>query len=808
MNIQVNYQRLYMNSTINFILKKMEAALNKMSINQINVRYILTALLLLFMLSSEIQLYAQNVSNHSVKDFNSKKILSIMERAADWQIANQNNSVLTDWTQGAYDAGVMALAGISGNSKYLDVMKEMGEKNQWQLGKRMYMADDQCIGQTYAELYLRFRENKMIEPIRQRFDEVISNPPDAKSLDFNQPGNKKLDLWSWCDALFMSPPAFVRLYAATGNKQYLEYAVKNWWRTTDYLYDKKEHLFFRDSRYFDKREANGEKVFWSRGNGWVMAGLVRMLQYMPTNYPERPRFEKLFRDMARRVVELQQPDSLWHASLLDPKDYPEKETSGSGLITYALAWGINQGILSKRQFEPAVLKAWTAIVNCIEPDGKLTHVQPIGFDPKKFDPNSNEAYGTGAFLLAGSEVYRMAVIENTKSVKVNITNPAGFYRDCETVELNLTKIASELHMNPASGKFAVMDGISSRILDSQTYASKSGIQPDKFLFQVDLSPKETKSFYIIDANKLAAIPKPIIKTYVRYNPNRYDDFAWESDRIAFRAYGQKLMTAPGGEALTSSGIDVWIKSNRNLIIDKLYETGNYHNDNGTAMDDYKVGTSRGDGGLGILDGKRLWVSRNYFSWKTITTGPIRSVFELAYKSWDAGSGRTVSEVKRITVDAGSWLCKNESIFGSNEKAPLTIGVGLAERSCGSEGHEEIGTNKKEGWMTYWQPEDKPKGRIGTAVLLPRGSVIEFTNDNPGLPDSIIHAVVPQPIVEGAPAIRSLLAITKVKVEKPFTYYFGACWDRSNDFTTAAQWENYISRFAARRDEPLKIKIEK
>ena len=751
------------------------------------------------------RVFAQTASDNLLQNSTPKKILNVMERVADWQMTNPSKHPLTDWTQGAYDAGMMALVGISGNSKYLDAMKSMGEKNDWQPGPRLYMADDQCIGQTYAELYLRYRENKMINSMQSQFDEILSNPPRV-SLDFNQPGNKKLDVWSWCDALFMAPPAWIRLYAATGNKSYLDFAVKNWWRTTNYLYDKKEHLYYRDSRYFDKREPNGKKVFWSRGNGWVMAGIVRMLQYLPMNYPGRPRFERLFKDMAAKILTLQQPDSLWHSSLLDPIDYHGKETSGSGFITYALAWGINQGLVSKNKFEPAVEKAWAALVNCVDADGKLTHVQPIGGDPQKFDPNSTEVYGTGAFLLAGSEVYRMSVLGNSKLVKVKVSNPANFYRSSETVELNLAKVAKRLHLNPELGNFAVMDGVSSRIINSQTYADQPGKEPDKLLFQVDLAPHETRTYFILNASKLAAIPKPIVKTFARYVPERYDDFAWESDRIAFRVYGPKLMTAPG-EALTSSGVDVWIKSNRQLIINHLYKTGDYHNDNGTAMDDYKVGTSRGDGGLGVWNGKKLYVSKNYFHWRLIATGPIRSVFELVYSPWDAGGERTVSQVRRISIDAGSWMSKCENTFASNEKTPLTIGVGLAERSCGPDGNEDIGSNKKEGWMTYWQPEDKPKGRIGVAVLLPKSSVKEFTNDNPGLPDSIIHAVVPQPIVEGAPAIRSLLAITKVKVSKPFTYYFGACWNRSGDFTTEDQWENYVKQFAARRDAPLKIELE-
>jgi rhamnogalacturonyl hydrolase YesR len=201
------------------------------------------------------------------------------------------------------------------------------------------------------------------------------------------------------------------LTAATGEKKYLDYAVQEWWRTTDYLYDKKEHLYYRDSNYFGKKEANGKKVFWGRGNGWVMGGLVRVLQYLPKDHPDRPRFEQLFKDMSVKILTCQQPDGLWRASLLDPATFTLKETSGSGFYTYALAWGVNHGLLDGALFEPAVRKGWAALVACVAADGKLMHVQPIGESPKSFKDDSTEVYGVGAFLLAGSEVYRMASLE-------------------------------------------------------------------------------------------------------------------------------------------------------------------------------------------------------------------------------------------------------------------------------------------------------------------------------------------------------------------------------------------------------------
>src|ERR1044071_7963654 len=143
----------------------------------------------------------------------------------------------------------------------------------------------------------------------------------------------------------MAPPAWVRLWKATGNKAYLDYAVDHWWKTSDFLYDTEEHLYARDSSYFTKREANGKKIFWSRGNGWVMGGFVRVLQYLPADHPARPRFEKQFREMAAKLVAVQQPDGFWRSSLLDPVDYPAKEESGTAFYCYALAWGVNQGLL-------------------------------------------------------------------------------------------------------------------------------------------------------------------------------------------------------------------------------------------------------------------------------------------------------------------------------------------------------------------------------------------------------------------------------------------------------------------------------
>jgi unsaturated rhamnogalacturonyl hydrolase len=367
----------------------------------------LSAAMLAAMLGPAARLPAATPPPPLPADLTPSTVLATMERVADWQLAHPSPHPATDWTQGAFYAGVMALAGVSHSPRYVDAMVRMGEANEWKLGPRPYDADDQCVGQTYAELSRLRHDPRMIGPMRERFDWILAHPKDG-SLEFDPAKNPEArDRWSWCDSLFMGPPAWTRLYAATGNRAYLDFAVEHWWRTSDYLYDPAEHLFFRDSTYFDRREANGKKIFWSRGNGWVMAGLVRVLQDLPAADPARERLVRQYREMAGAILACQQPDGLWRSSLLDPEDYPLKETSGSGFYCYALAWGVNRGLLERSRFAPAVIKAWLGLVGCVGPDGRLSHVQPIGADPRKFDGNSTEVYGVGAFLLAGSEVYRL-----------------------------------------------------------------------------------------------------------------------------------------------------------------------------------------------------------------------------------------------------------------------------------------------------------------------------------------------------------------------------------------------------------------
>lgn len=246
----------------------------------------------------------------------------------------------------------------------------------------------------------------MIAPVMARANWVVENPAET-SLELNYQKVETLDRWSWCDALFMAPPIYAKLYALTKDIKYLDFMNKEYKATYDYLYDKTENLFYRDCRYFEKREANGQKVFWGRGNGWVLGGLVEILKVLPKDESLRTFYQDLFVTLATRVAHLQSPDGYWHASLLDPASYPSPESSATGFIVYALSYGINAGLLDKQSFLPIVEKGWKALVDAVNVEGKLGYVQPIGADPCKVTRNMTEVYGVGAFLMAGCEIYKI-----------------------------------------------------------------------------------------------------------------------------------------------------------------------------------------------------------------------------------------------------------------------------------------------------------------------------------------------------------------------------------------------------------------
>ncbi len=349
---------------------------------------------------------AQQVSPEDVK--------KDMKLVADWQIEHFRDVFSNfkgephhhlHWTNGALYIGMVKWAQMADDDTYWEWMKQIGEENKWKLHNRMYHADDHTVGQMYIELYRKYGDKNMIAPTKEQL-RYIKFHPAKTSLQWVGNKNYKHDRWSWCDALFMSPPVWAKLYKETGDQLYLDFMMAEFKATTDFLFDKKESLYYRDQSYMGKLD-NGTKIFWGRGNGWVLGGLVNVMEELDPASKEYKYFLKIFKKMSAKLIEIQTEDGHWAMSLLGDEFYPTPETSGSAFYTFGLAWGINQGILDREKYEPAVMKAWNSLVSHITKDGMLGYVQPIGAAPGKAWADKTEVYGTGAFLSAGSEVYKL-----------------------------------------------------------------------------------------------------------------------------------------------------------------------------------------------------------------------------------------------------------------------------------------------------------------------------------------------------------------------------------------------------------------
>jgi rhamnogalacturonyl hydrolase YesR len=286
---------------------------------------------------------------------------------AAWQLARVKDHASLDWTFAPLYLGFLDASELLHDPRYAAYVRGVGEHTRWGLGPRVHHADDQAVAQTWLALYAQRPDPAMLHATRARYD-----------AQMRVPDNPQRPLWWWCDALFMAPPSWAGLAAATHDRAYLDYMDRQWWITSRLLYDPAEHLYSRDASYLLKREPNGRKLFWSRGNGWVITGLARVLQRMPADYPQRDRYLRQFRAMAARLAQLQGHDGLWRAGLLDAAAYPRPETSGSAFIVYALAWGANHGVLDAATYRPVVARGWRGLVGEIYADGRLGDIQPIG----------------------------------------------------------------------------------------------------------------------------------------------------------------------------------------------------------------------------------------------------------------------------------------------------------------------------------------------------------------------------------------------------------------------------------------------
>lgn len=312
------------------------------------------------------------------------------------------------WTRAIYFEGLMALYGIYPANRYYDYANQWAEDFKWGMRRddnTTRNADNYACSQTYIDLYNLEPEPRKLTKTRSTLNMLVNTP--------------QVDDWTWIDAIQMGMPALAKMYGVTGDRKYLDKAHDMYVWTRDSLagglYNEKEGLWWRDKDFVPPyKEPNGKNCYWSRGNGWVVAALVKVLEETPKDDPYRKLYEKDLKNMLEALVKCQREDGFWNVSLHDESNFGGKEVTGTALFLYGLAWAINNGLISRDKYLPVLAKGWNAILkDSIHPNGYIGYVQGTGKEPKDGQPVAYDSkpdfddYGTGCVLLAGSEIYKI-----------------------------------------------------------------------------------------------------------------------------------------------------------------------------------------------------------------------------------------------------------------------------------------------------------------------------------------------------------------------------------------------------------------
>ena len=367
------------------------------------------------------------------------------------------------------------------------------------------------------------------------------------------------------------------------------------------------------------------------------------------------------------------------------------------------------------------------------------------------------------------------IANSQTQITLTAVNKLNIARPNETVELCLCDLSiderdpSKLHVYDSSGKELLSQSVDT---DYDDYR-----KPDQLIFQADFAPNETKTF-VVKAGPKRVYEKQDFRAYGRFIRERFDDFAWENDRIAHRTYGKALI-AWKGDPLTSSAIDIWSKRTEKLVINDWYMVDNYHADSGDGVDAYSAGPTRGCGGNGIWANNQLYIPTNFVSSRVLTNGPIRVMFELMYEPFDV-NGVMVSKVLRVSLDAGSQLNHYQPLYITPKGTEvLALAIGLKKVK-----EEQKQFNAERGWLAIWEPMEKNLGMQGLGIVVNPSDLDKLAEDK------LNHLVV----LKGTHVF-------------PVSYWAGFAWDRAGRITTAESWQKYLDQFAERRRSPIEIAIK-
>ena len=365
------------------------------------------------------------LSSADAKKMTADDVINTIIRVNTYWQTNNKAEVRAFWDHAAYHTGNMEVVRLlkedqkgkmaDVRQQFLDYSLRWANHNQWQgatekdTSKWKYkrygegqdfvlFGDWQICFQTYIDLYLLDRQEERIA----RAKEVMGYIADSQANDY----------WWWADALYMVMPVMTKMYRLTGDEKYLDKLYENLLFTDSIMLDQETGLYFRDGKYVypQHKSANGLKDFWARGDGWVLAGLAKVLQDMPTSYRHHDFFVKKYQRLAHAVALLQQKEGYWTRSMMDANHAPGPETSGTAFFTYGMLWGVNNGYLSRKDYAPVIRRAWSYLTTtALQPNGRVGYVQPIGeraIPGQTVDANSQAYFGVGAFLLAACEYVR------------------------------------------------------------------------------------------------------------------------------------------------------------------------------------------------------------------------------------------------------------------------------------------------------------------------------------------------------------------------------------------------------------------
>ena len=726
------------------------------------------------------------------KSWTSSEVKHIIRKVNTYWQTNNPAETRAFWDNAAYHTGNMEVYKLLKDQQMLDYSIRWAQYNNWkgatepdpakwkykQYGEGqdyVLFGDWQICFQTYIDLYNLAPQKKKVA----RAKEVMGYEADSKANDY----------WWWADALYMVMPVMTKMYKLTGDEKYLDKLYENICYCDSIMLDHETGLYFRDGKYVypKHKTANVKKDFWARGDGWVLAGLAKVLQDMPKTYKHQPFFARKFVNLANGVKRLQQPNGHWTRSMMDSDQAPGYETSGTAFFCYGLLWGINNGYLTKKEFEPVVEKAWDYLSTiALQTDGKVGYVQPIGeraIPGQTVDANSQANFGVGAFLLAACEYYRYL---ETSNVLLTFSNESDQQRQ-EVVEVDLQAVCQQLGIS-TDEEFVIENTAGQEIGYQKTYDGK-------LLLYISLHPN-AKASYTVSKGKPAEAKSFVFgKMYT----SRKDDITWENDLGIYRVYGPALQNT--GEQ--SFGIDVWVKNTPDLVVEDRYQKdydGNlledslrkagqkvalreidqrtsFHLDHGNGMDAYGVGPSLGCGAPALLKNDQLVFPYCYQTYQIHDNGPLRFTVELTY----APNADGITEHRIISLDRGSHFNRMKVWYDGIEK-PMTLVSGIVLHS---DDHLILGKD----YVLYADPTDNPnlhQSQIYVAVLYPEG-----VSETKMLKGEQNHG----------------LGIVSKYQGAPYTYYFGSAWSLY-DVRSQAQWQMIADEFLSNLKQPLTYHITK